>query len=99
MWMQAHVCQIGLSSVLAALHNHLGDTDIQAKALVVLGVLGQVRHNCFCTPPPNPSHAPLPSNRHAGSEHVRVRRHVQSASVSHLICMDCMFKRKSCLEV
>ncbi|KAL3137014.1 hypothetical protein ABBQ32_006605 [Trebouxia sp. C0010 RCD-2024] len=39
--MQAHVCQVGLSSVLAALNNHPVDTDIQAKGLVVLGVLGQ----------------------------------------------------------
>ena len=41
--LQAHVCQLGLSSVLAALQNHPDDTDIQAKGLVVLGVLGQVK--------------------------------------------------------
>ena len=40
--LQAHVCQLGLNSVLAALQNHPDDTDIQAKGLVVLGVLGQV---------------------------------------------------------
>ena len=40
--LQAHVCQVGLNSVLAALKNHPSDTDIQAKGLVVLGVLGQV---------------------------------------------------------
>lgn len=43
--LQAHVCQLGLSSVLAALQNHPDDTDIQAKGLVVLGVLGQVKSN------------------------------------------------------
>lgn len=47
---QAHVCQVGLSSVLAALNNHPIDTDIQAKGLVVLGVLGQVRSRCICLP-------------------------------------------------
>lgn len=54
---QAHVCQVGLKSVLAALRNHPSDTDIQAKALVVLGVLGQVRRNCLVllpTPPSSP---------------------------------------------
>jgi len=40
---QAHVSQLALKSVLAALAQHPDDIDIQAKGLVVLGVLGQVQ--------------------------------------------------------
>jgi len=36
------VSQLALKSVLAALTQHPDDIDIQAKGLVVLGVLGQV---------------------------------------------------------
>ncbi|DBA73902.1 TPA: hypothetical protein ACH3X2_009553 [Trebouxia sp. C0005] len=39
--MQAHVSQLALKCVLAALAQHPDDVDIQAKGLVVLGVLGQ----------------------------------------------------------
>ncbi|KAL0025671.1 hypothetical protein WJX77_003216 [Trebouxia sp. C0004] len=39
--MQAHVSQLALKCVLAALAQHPDDDDIQAKGLVVLGVLGQ----------------------------------------------------------
>lgn len=40
--MQAHVSQLALKHVLAALAQHPEDIDIQAKGMVVLGVLGQV---------------------------------------------------------
>lgn len=51
---QAHVSQLALKCVLAALAQHPDDVDIQAKGLVVLGVLGQVHPHCkpkctFCT--------------------------------------------------
>ena len=40
--LQAHVSQVAMKGVLAALAQHPNDVDIQAKGLVVLGVLGQV---------------------------------------------------------
>lgn len=40
--LQAHVATIALPSVVAALRAHAGHADVQAKGLVVLGVLGQV---------------------------------------------------------
>ena len=41
MW-QAHVSQLALKHVVAALARHPDDADIQSKGMVVLGVLGQV---------------------------------------------------------
>ena len=35
--------QLALPEILAAIANHPGEVDIQAKGLIVLGVLGQVR--------------------------------------------------------
>ena len=40
--LQAHVATIALPSVVAALRAHAEHADVQAKGLVVLGVLGQV---------------------------------------------------------
>lgn len=45
--LQAHVSQVAMKGVLRALEQHRNDTDIQAKGLVVLGVLGQVRVTCL----------------------------------------------------
>ena len=42
MWLQAHVSQLAMKHILAALAQHPHDVDIQAKGLVALGVLGQV---------------------------------------------------------
>lgn len=42
MWLQAHVSQVAMKAVVRALAQHPTDADIQAKGLVVLGVLGQV---------------------------------------------------------
>jgi hypothetical protein len=39
--MQAHLTQLALQDVLLAVRNHPEEPDIQAKGLVVLGVLGQ----------------------------------------------------------
>ncbi|KAK9817719.1 hypothetical protein WJX72_001212 [[Myrmecia] bisecta] len=39
--MQAHIAALALADVLAALASHPTEADIQAKGLVVLGVLGQ----------------------------------------------------------
>ncbi len=48
---QAHVSQLALKCVLAALEQHPDDVDIQAKGLVVLGVLGQVQSHWTPTAP------------------------------------------------
>lgn len=40
--MQAHLSRLALNEVLTALRNHGKEADIQAKGMVVLGVLGQV---------------------------------------------------------
>ena len=83
--MQAHVCQVGLNSVLAALRNHPSDTDIQAKALVVLGVLGQVRHIYCChAPPPQPPHLLPPHVKY----HVPFVAMQDVKHVEHMIMFD-----------
>lgn len=48
MVVQAHVSQLALKQVLAALAQHPNDIDIQAKGMVVLGVLGQVCYGMHC---------------------------------------------------
>ncbi len=40
--LQAHVATIALPAVVSALRAHRDHADVQAKGLVVLGVLGQV---------------------------------------------------------
>ena len=42
--LQAHVATLALPAVIAALRTHAQHADVQAKGLVVLGVLGQVPH-------------------------------------------------------
>ncbi len=41
--MQAHLAQLALGDIYAALEVHQDQSDLQAKGLVALGVLGQVR--------------------------------------------------------
>ena len=41
--MQAHLAQLALGDIFAALEVHQDQSDLQAKGLVALGVLGQVR--------------------------------------------------------
>lgn len=40
--MQAHLAQLALGDIFAALEVHQDQSDLQAKGLVALGVLGQV---------------------------------------------------------
>ena len=75
------MCQVGLKSVLSALHKHPSDADIQAKALVVLGVLGQVRCYGFCFISPSQL---LPRPVCFGMkdmEHIQAQYHVQSVQL------------------
>jgi len=51
------VSQLALKCVLAALAQHPDDIDIQAKGLVVLGVLGQVHPHWKPSAPSAPSAA------------------------------------------
>ena len=44
MLLQAHVSQLALPQILTAIENHPDEVDIQAKGLIVLGVLGQASH-------------------------------------------------------
>ncbi len=44
MSLQAHVSQLALPQILTAIANHPEEIDIQAKGLIVLGVLGQASH-------------------------------------------------------
>ena len=41
--MQAHLAQLSLGDIFEALEMHQDQADLQAKGLVALGVLGQVR--------------------------------------------------------
>ena len=41
--MQAHLAQLSLGDIFEALEVHQDQADLQAKGLVALGVLGQVR--------------------------------------------------------
>lgn len=41
--LQAHLAGLGLPDIFIALTQHLDQVDLQAKGLVALGVLGQVR--------------------------------------------------------
>ena len=41
--MQAHLAQLSLGDIFKALETHQDQADLQAKGLVALGVLGQVR--------------------------------------------------------
>ena len=52
MSLQAHVSQLALPQILTAIENHPDEVDIQAKGLIVLGVLGQASHAAV---PGNPS--------------------------------------------
>ena len=50
--LQAHVATLALPAVVAALRAHVDHADVQAKGLVVLGVLGQVRPFASTLRPP-----------------------------------------------
>ena len=48
--LQAHLASLGLPDIFIALKQHLDQVDLQAKGLVALGVLGQVRGSCHTCP-------------------------------------------------
>ena len=73
--LQAHVSQVAMKGVLRALEQHRNDTDIQAKGLVVLGVLGQVRVTCLaftCDHAAYSRHIMHPIMHHLAAPHLRM---------------------------